>query len=146
MQSTENRHGPAAMTDACAKDAMRSPIESARYSRCNAKPMPAMSLGLCCCLDAYVAIALIDCRIGFIDQALVIVVFDTLPHHRAELLPSLRVAEQCCDPLRRLLRRCDVGKNAALAKSWLLIATAEQNFAAGAHIGGNRRDARSAGF
>ena len=42
MQSTASRHGPAAMIEACANDAMRSTMELLRYRRSSAKPMPAM--------------------------------------------------------------------------------------------------------
>ncbi len=48
MHSTESRHGPAAMIEACANDAMRSAMELLRYKRSSAKPMPAMGHATCC--------------------------------------------------------------------------------------------------
>ena len=48
MHRTDSRHGPAAMIEACANDAMRSAMELLRYKRSSANPMPAMGHATSC--------------------------------------------------------------------------------------------------
>src|SRR6516165_1262094 len=96
MQSTKSRHGPAASTDACTKEAFCSVIEPERYIRFNAKPIPAMShSGAVAGLLRTVGV--VDGRIGLLDHMDIVIAPDALPHHMAEPHSPLRVSEQLGD-------------------------------------------------
>src|SRR5262245_61392196 len=95
MPSTASRHGPAATTEACAKDAMRSAMELLRYNRSSAKPIPAI-IGQPSQIQSSRHrlrrrrhVAPIDRRIGLVHDVEIVGALHPLLHRGAEPLPAV---------------------------------------------------------